>query len=259
MSTKSLLGRHWFETLFSIQNKRLKRRRCGGEHYRLPKLETAPKPVPVIETLTLVSLVAAVLALCLFAWIAQSVSHPPASNFDLSVRARIHQYASPRMVGVMIAASFLGEGGLTIACVCAFVAFAKLRWRRAVLWLVTAILGALLLNFTLKYAFHRPRPAPFFWPPHQTYDSFPSGHALFSFCVYGVIAGLLCGRIRSVRVRFSIWAFAALLVAAIGLSRIYLGMHYPSDVIAGYLAGTIWVCALVVLDRMRIRQKVALR
>jgi undecaprenyl-diphosphatase len=221
---------------------------------RLPEMETAPKSIPLIETATLLSLAVAVLALCLFAWIAQSVSHQQAITFDLSVRAYIHQYASPRMTKAMIAVSFLGEGGLAFSCVVAFAAFTKLRWRRATLWLAIAIVGALILDFTLKYAFHRLRPTPFFEPPLSTY-SFPSGHALFSFCLYGVVAGLWADRVRSLAVRITIWVVAALLVGAVGLSRIYLGVHYPSDVIAGYLAATIWVCALIALDRLRTRRK----
>jgi hypothetical protein len=104
--------------------------------------------------------------------------------------------------------------------------------------MVVTILGALVLDLSLKYAFHRPRPVPFFVPAPYTY-SFPSGHSLFSFCFYGVLAGLLTRRIRSRRWRVLIWTLAALLVATIGLSRVYLGVHYPSDVIAGYLAFTL--------------------
>ena len=74
---------------------------------------------------------------------------------------------------------------------------------------------------------------------------------MFSFCFYGVLAGLLAGRIGSRLGRVLIWTLAALLVAAIGLSRIYLGVHYPSDVIAGYLAAALWVSTLVTLDHMR--------
>jgi undecaprenyl-diphosphatase len=185
----------------------------SASHSRLPKLETAPKPIPLIETVTLLSLAVAVLALCLFAWIAESVSHQQTRSFDLSVRARVHQYASSGTTKAMIAVSFLGESGLAFACIVAFVAFAKLRWRRAALWLVIAILGALVLDLTLKYAFHRPRPVPFFGPAPETY-SFPSGHALFSFCIYGGLAGLFAGRVRSQGVRILIWAFATVLVGA---------------------------------------------
>jgi len=71
-----------------------------------------------------------------------------------------------------------------------------------------------------------------------------------------VLAGLIAARTRSPVLRVGVGVIAATLVAAIGLSRIYLGMHYPSDVVAGYLAAAMWVSGLLVLDRWR---KVRLR
>ena len=221
---------------------------------RLPELETAPKSAAVLETATLISLGVAVLSLFLFAWIAESVSHEQPMAFDLAVRTRIHNYASPGLTRVMIAFSFVGGDGLIVAALVALIVFLRFRWLRAALWLVVTILGALVLDLSLKYAFHRPRPVPFFVAVPHTY-SFPSGHSLFSFCFYGVLAGLLAGRTRSRVGRVLTWTVAALLVAAIGLSRIYLGVHYPSDVIAGYLTATLWVSTLVTLDRMRMRRK----
>ena len=216
----------------------------------LPELETVPKSTVILETATLVSLGVAVLSLFLFAWIAESVSHDRTASFDLAVRTNIHEYASPGLTKLMIAFSFLGGDGLTAAAILSVIAFLRFRWLRAALWMVVTILGAVVLDLSLKYAFHRPRPIPFFVAVPHTY-SFPSGHSLFSFCFYGVLAGLLAGRIGSRLGRVLIWTMAALLVAAIGLSRIYLGVHYPSDVIAGYLAAALWVSTLVTLDRMR--------
>jgi len=72
-----------------------------------------------------------------------------------------------------------------------------------------------------------------------------------SFCFYGVLAGLLSARTKPLGWRILIWFTAAALVIAIGLSRIYLGVHYPSDVVAGYLAATVWVGTIIVLDHIR--------
>jgi len=221
---------------------------------RLPELETVPKPIVLLETAALTSLAVAVLSLFLFAWIAESMSHDRTASFDLAVRTRIHEFASPALTRVMIAISFLGGDGLTVAAILSVIVFFRLRWRRAALWMVVTILGALVLDLSLKYAFHRSRPVPFFVAVPHTY-SFPSGHSLFSFCFYGVLAGLLAGRTGSRLGRVLTWTLAALLVAAIGLSRIYLGVHYPSDVIAGYLAASLWVSTLLTLDRMRMRHK----
>jgi undecaprenyl-diphosphatase len=220
----------------------------------LPELETVAKPTAVIETAIAVSLAVAVLSLFLFAWVADDVSHDRTIKFDLAGRGQIHSWASPGLTRAMIALSFVGGDGLAIAAVVAVGIFLRFRWRRAALWLVTTIAGAIVLSVTLKYAYHRPRPAPFFGALPHTY-SFPSGHALFSFCFYGVLAGLLAHRTRSPLLRILIWISAALLVAGIGFSRIYLGVHYPSDVIAGYLTAALWVSTMVTLDRLRTRRK----
>lgn len=227
-----------------------------ADESRLPELETAPKRNIILETAPLVSLSVAVLSLFLFAWIADGVAHDRTAGLDLAIRNQVHAYASPPVTSAMIFVSFLGGDGLTAAAILSVIAFLAFHWRRAALWMVVTILGAVVLDLTLKYAFHRPRPVPFFVPVPYTY-SFPSGHSLFSFCFYGVLAGLLAGRMQSRLGRILVWTLAAVLVAAIGLSRIYLGVHYPSDVIAGYLAAALWVSTLLALDRVRIERKSA--
>ena len=219
-----------------------------------PKPVTDPKLNIVVEAAVLTSLIVAVLSLFLFAWVGDGVAHKRTIGFDLAIRNQVHAHTSPGRTKAMIAISFLGGDGLVVAIVLSVIAFHRLQWRRALLWMVVTILGAVVLDVSLKYAFHRPRPVPFFVDLPRTY-SFPSGHSLFSFCFYGVLAGLLTRRISSRMGRILIWTFAALLVAAIGLSRVYLGVHYPSDVIAGYLAASLWVSTLVTLDRVRIQRK----
>src|SRR4029077_6031218 len=135
--------------------------------------------------------------------------------------------------------SLLGYNVLIVEMAIAFIAFAKLRWKRAALCLALPMVGSLLLDVALTYAYHRARPTAFFGVAPGSY-SFPSGHALCSLCFYGVMAGLLSARIKSLPWRIAVCAAAAVLIIAIGLSRIYLGVHYPSDVLAGYLAATVW-------------------
>jgi undecaprenyl-diphosphatase len=220
---------------------------------QLPGPEKAPETAVLVEG-PLASLVIAVLAIFLFAWLAENVAAQHTLAFDSSVRSVVHSFASPALTRLMFAMSFMGSGGLAAFALLGFALFRHFQWRRAAIWLVVTLAGALVLELTLKLAFHRPRPVPFFGPIPRTY-SFPSGHSLFSFCFYGVLAGLLTGRVRSMSARILIWLVAALLVLSIGLSRIYLGVHYPSDVIAGYLAGAIWAATMVALDRVRRQRK----
>lgn len=210
----------------------------------------ASEPIVFFEAAIVISLAVAILCLFLFAWLGNEMRQGDTLRFDESVRNWVHQFASPVMTRAMTAISLLGYNVLIIELAIAFIVFAKLRWKRAALWLAIAMAGSLLLDLALKYAYHRTRPTAFFGTAPSSY-SFPSGHALCSLCFYGVLAGLLSARIKSLPWRIVVWTVAAVLIVAIGLSRIYLGVHYPSDVLAGYLAATVWVGTVIVLDHVR--------
>jgi undecaprenyl-diphosphatase len=218
--------------------------------------EETPKPTVLFEAAIGASLAVAVLALFLFAWLGDEVLRGHTQHFDQAVRNWIHQFASAGMTRAMTAISLLGYNILIVEMLIAFAVFAWLRWRRAAVWLAIAMIGALALDTALKYAYHRARPVAFFGVAPHSY-SFPSGHALCSFCFYGVLAGLLSARVKALSWRLLIWITAAILVVAIGISRIYLGVHYPSDVIAGYLAATVWTGTVIVLDHLRKVRKIS--
>jgi undecaprenyl-diphosphatase len=238
--------------------------RSSPKHQSSPKQDSAagphwagPENIPAaaeLAKLPLLSMTAALFAIALFTWLAESVVEQHTQAFDSAIRSTVHSWRSPALTHVMFGITFMGSGGLIILALLAFALFRHFQWRRAAIWLLVTLAGATVLDLALKWAFHRPRPVPFFGPVPHTY-SFPSGHSLFSFCFYGVLAGLLAVRVESRRLRVVIWAVAAALILAIGLSRVYLGVHYPSDVLAGYLVGMIWVSSMLVLDRMRARRK----
>lgn len=108
------------------------------------------------------------------------------------------------------------------------------------LFIVVAIVSGTLLSFALKYGFDRPRPD---LVPHGSYvytHSFPSGHSLMSALVYFTL-GTLLSRIESrKRVKVFLLAIATLLTVSIGISRVYLGVHWPSDILAGWTVGIFW-------------------
>jgi undecaprenyl-diphosphatase len=206
---------------------------------------------PALGLLMCAGLAAAALALYAFAGLAEEVHEADTHHFDQTVFALSNLIASPSLTAFMHGVTRLGSNEFLIgAGACALIAFALAGWRRAAAAFLVTMAGAALLNVFLKLVFQRERPAPFFDTPLPESYSFPSGHALLSFCFYGVLAAVLAARLKGVRARAVVWAAAALLVALIGLSRVYLGVHYPSDVLAGYAAALVWVMAVALADRV---------
>jgi len=183
------------------------------------------------------------IALALLAVLVATLSTDSVRNFDATVRLGIHRWASPTLTALAEGITVLGSVGfLGLAFAIAVAGFLIAGWRPSAIVLAWTMAGAIVLENAMKYAVHRPRPDPFFGAEPESY-SFPSGHALLSLCFYCMLAQLFAERTRSLVARATIWTTAALLIAAIGFSRIYLGVHYPTDVIGGYLAAAMWVSA----------------
>ena len=204
-------------------------------------------------------LAAAIATIVFFGWLADEVLEGETTHFDEVTRAAVHQLASPAMTTAMRGISFLGSMlFLTIATAAVIIWFATRRWGREARLFAITMIGASTLNISLKLAFKRARPEPFFdLLPPESY-SFPSGHALTSACFYGAFAALITARIKSRRTRVLIWIVCTITFVLIGLSRIYLGVHHTTDVIAGFAAAFIWIFVVRLVEltlRRRRRRK----
>jgi undecaprenyl-diphosphatase len=185
------------------------------------------------------------IAAALFGWLAVARRSGATLGFDLGVRARVHDWASPPMTVIARSLTVLGSPiFLSVLFGIAMLVFYRLEWKRPAIILAEVMAGAIVCNIGLKSLIQRARPEPFFGKEPSSY-SFPSGHALYSLCFYGVIASVLAAHAPERAVRIGIWGAAALLIAGIGLSRVYLGVHYPSDVIAGYLSAAFVIGAVL--------------
>jgi undecaprenyl-diphosphatase len=200
-------------------------------------------------------IVAAPLAVALFAWLAGRVAAGAPIWFDAGVRGFFYTHSRPALTSLMRFVTALGElGPLVVLTAVAVAALLAAHWRRAAGSFVVTMVGAFVLDTALKLLFHRPRPDAFFGTPEPASYSFPSGHALFSICFWGVLAAVVTARVRSLAARIAIWAVAGTAMCLLGLSRIYLGVHYPSDVLAGYAAALVWVAAVAWVDRLLERR-----
>jgi membrane-associated phospholipid phosphatase len=114
----------------------------------------------------------------------------------------------------------------------------KKRWET--LFLIVAILGGVLFNHLLKWTFHRNRPTVHRLIEETGFSS-PSGHSMVSFVFYGMLGMLFFMFLKSKGLKGIVFISGAVVILMIGLSRIYLGVHYPSDVLAGFAAGGAWL------------------
>jgi len=186
-------------------------------------------------------------ALWLFGGISEDViHHDPLTAFDLRLDSMLHRHATPGGIALAKAISLLGSPAVVGAWVLVVCVVLLVRRERVLLvgW-IAAIAGGGLLDQALKLTFRRPRPV---WDaPIVTAQgwSFPSGHAMGSLVAYGMLAYLLVLHLRSTRAKAAVLVGAVLLVLAIGFTRLYLGVHYFSDVVAGYAAGTVWLAVCI--------------
>lgn len=190
------------------------------------------------------------------AWLATQVIGGATLRFDMAARNTIHSHAAPALTDAMIVASAIGESYvlLPLAAVFVFAFWRSGHKNRAILFTI-ATTGALLIDEALKLAFRRARPQPFFDYPLPRSYSFPSGHALFSVVFFGTLAALISPGLRARWKKTILWAAAAVLAAVIGFSRVYLGVHYPTDVIAGYTAALVWVLAVAIGNHWRLKSR----
>lgn len=198
----------------------------------------------LISIIRLGGLAVAALAMWGFATIAQEVLEKETYAFDTSILLYLRSLHTPLRDRVMLAFTFFGEPNLLLAL---SVSLGIMLWVRKHRSEATTIAvtgaGALGLNILLKQLFARARPQIWERTVEVKFYSFPSGHAMISMVIYGLLGYLLGSRFP--KQRWWIYSLTVILVAIIGLSRLYLGVHWPTDIIAGYTAGLVWLIACI--------------
>jgi undecaprenyl-diphosphatase len=175
-----------------------------------------------------------------FASLAVSLNGVERFSFDVPAMQLTHSWAGPAMDRVFLWISHLGfsHGVVPFDILLTLTLLVRRRWREGV-YAFVALSGSIWLNGLLKDAFARPRPD--LWEPmlHYSGYSFPSGHAMATMTLTWVL-GLLAWRTRW---RWPVLAFMAAFTVLVGISRPYMGVHYPSDVLAGWAIGAVWPAA----------------
>ena len=184
------------------------------------------------------------ISLLLFASVTLGVVFGVTDGLDAGVRTAVNSWASPGLTSVFENLTHLGSAALVYSLtVVAVLALWLLGKRPAALHLAVVMAAAAILNNVVKMSIARARPEAFFGDLPASY-SFASGHALFAGCLYGVLGGMLAAAAPRGWQRTSLLAAALALIASIGLSRVYLGVHYPTDVIAGFALAALIICSV---------------
>jgi membrane-associated phospholipid phosphatase len=204
-------------------------------------------------------LVAALLALTasawLFGWLAEGVTEGDTS-IDMRFANWLHEHATPGWTTFFENVTKLGNlGTLSIVVTIAALLLWRLRQTAELLLLLLAAVGAEFITVGLKLGFQRDR--PFFADPLATEStySFPSGHASVSLAVYGTLGFIVARHLRDRRAQLLTLVASGALALLIGFSRLYLGVHFLSDVIAGFSLGIAWVSLCIVLLHLHLRVK----
>jgi undecaprenyl-diphosphatase len=212
--------------------------------------EIVRPPVGFTTASLVTGLVALVATLVVLGTLARGIRAQEVFALDTWATPFLHGIASPALDVVMNGLTDLGSSLVIVPLF--LVVAAWLAWRRrlgALLFLVIASLGALVLNGTMKVLFERPRP-PLPWATVLPDYSFPSGHTMNALVFYLALA-LITWSIAGRRVGLLAIVIAATITFGVGVSRIYLGYHYFTDVVGGVLAGVAWL--LIVGAAVRAR------
>ena len=203
-----------------------------------------PRILPLLTTVRFIGLMIAAFSLWGFYEIAEEVLEQETQSIDTRVLMTIRQWHTPFLDRLMVVITNIGNPSVLLVASLLLAAILLWRKRRAeTVTLAIAAIGALGLNVVLKDLFARSRPELWQRTVEVNFYSFPSGHAMMSVVVFGIIGYLLATHVP--RWRIAIATSTVLLVCAIGFSRLYFGVHWPTDIVAGYAAGTVWLVACI--------------
>jgi undecaprenyl-diphosphatase len=192
-----------------------------------------------------------------FSEVAEKVRAGSTQPIDDAVLRWMAAHQSPGIQSAMLEITSLGTSAVVAMIVFIAGLFLWLNHHKhSAILLIAATLGGMVLDGLLKIGFNRPRPQIFQWGTQVVSSSFPSGHAMASTIVYGTVAYLAARLQQNVASRFLTMGLAALIIVLICSSRVYLGVHYPSDVLAGVIIGLAWAgFCMAVLEAAQLYAK----
>ena len=214
----------------------------------------SPKLASLVATVGIVGLISCLVIIYVVAQISDEVLEQDAFAFDKTVLLWIHSFANPSLDRIMHIITKLNNPDFV--SIVAGITFILLLWKRcypeAKIFVIDCA-GGVILSYGLKSVFGKARPDLWESAIEEVSFSYPSGHALGSTVLYGFLAYLFATRFP--QLSWLIYLLAVLMIGAIGLSRLYLGVHWPTDIIGGYGIGFLWLTFCITMLKLQKMRK----
>ena len=209
-----------------------------------------PKLTSLIATVGIVGIVSCLLIIYVVAEISDEVLDREAFAFDKTILLWVHDFTNPTLDRIMRV--FTSLNNPDFVSIVAAIAFGLLLWKRcypeAKIFVIDCA-GGVILSYGLKSVFGKTRPDLWESAIEEVSFSYPSGHALGSTVLYGFLAYLFATRFP--KFAWLIYSLAVVTIAAIGISRLYFGVHWPTDIIGGYGIGFLWLMFCITMLKLQ--------
>ncbi len=209
-----------------------------------------PRLISFVAFFGLSWLAVCVLTVYGLAELSDEVLEKEAFAFDKTILLAIHQLANPALDFIMVGITRLGDPKTVVPLTAAVLGL--LLWKRhyaEARFFALDTFGGAVLSYFLKLAFSKQRPQLWDSPINEVTFSYPSGHALGSVVLYGFLSYIVASlHPQYLKAAYSV---GLLLIVTIGFSRLYLGVHWPTDIIGGYGIGLIWITVCISLLRLQ--------
>jgi len=223
-------------------------KKIGNKLYKFLLHLTSSQTLVLLFSEILLGIFLSVSSFLFFTKIARNVLNDNYFNLDIVISQAIYGFRTPLLTQIMKFISFLGQDIILIPFSIIVFLLVVRKYRHEASLFLFAIITGFLINFAIKFFIARPRPllSPLFI---ESFHSFPSGHAMNSVIVYGIFAFFVFRFTRNKVLSFIAAIGCIILVTLIGISRVYLGVHYPTDVIAGLIGGLWWVVTVLLAEK----------
>jgi len=194
-----------------------------------------------VGVVLIVGTILALIGTVAFAQLGDWVQDGVTQQADVAILTWLGQHHTKLLTDAAVELTYLGTGTVVLMIVGVAALFLwHTEHKHSARILLFAVAGNILLNGVLKLMFHRARPSVFAWQTTAVSSSFPSGHAMSATVCYGTVAYLASRLQKHKTSRVATLTAAVLLILMICSTRLYLGVHYPSDVVAGIIVGLAW-------------------